>query len=62
MGDSHATNKQAVREVEVHISPSSTRVRNSMRKLQLFAVPALNGLHMTWGHFQLPEETAKTLT
>ena len=32
-----------------------------MRKLQLFAVPAQRSAH-DLGHFQLPEETAKTLT
>lgn len=45
MGYSHATNKRAVREVEVHISPSSKRVRNSTRKLQLFAVAAQRSAH-----------------
>ena len=45
MGYSHATNKRAVREVEVHISASSTCVRNSTRKLQLFAVPAQRSAH-----------------
>ena len=29
-----------MREVEVHISASSTCMRNSTRKLQLFALPA----------------------
>ena len=58
-GHSHVTYKRIAQEVEVHISASFTAyvILSAIYSCWHFL---LDGLYMTWGHFQLSKETAKT--